>query len=76
MSVFSAAEDYKDYNHSDDNDYKYFTLTEQYTKHSDFVFLIYYVLYSVFVSNIQHESIFTALFCQAGWRKYLVPPVS
>lgn len=36
-SFLSAAGKNKDYNHGDDNNYKYFTLTEKYCQHRNFV---------------------------------------
>jgi hypothetical protein len=40
ISAFSAAatEDEKDDKRRDDNYYQYFTLTEQYSQHNDFIF--------------------------------------
>jgi len=46
-------------------------LSKQHTKHSGFVFLIYQVLFSLFISNNRHESIVTVLVCQVWFKKYL-----
>lgn len=76
ISAFSAAiDDYKDQDRRDNNDYHYFTLTKQYTKHSAPAFLFnrpfpgFRIEHPV--SSIEAKSIGTILFCQAGWQAFL-----
>ena len=40
-SAFSAAHDQKDHDRSNDDDYEYFTLTEEQCKHGNFWFCLY-----------------------------------